>query len=167
MLIRNRHGKDNKLIVWKYSPSDEEGVSKVLPVDGVDVERVKPWVLYVLEVNTLNFCSFGSCKAQNLLGSSVGDVEESSSMEVVKKEDDGYNDLLIAVPNTLKGENVSGANQEKEGKANGNRSTSSIYLPVTVSRPSLGRKTQTPAWSWLSPCSTFHHQTHLNLLASP
>ncbi|PQE10199.1 hypothetical protein CJF32_00000748 [Rutstroemia sp. NJR-2017a WRK4] len=86
------HGKDNKLVVWKLGPSDEEGMSTILPIDEVPAgqdERKKPWILHILEVNTMNFCSFASY---------VVPCEKESGGDEAKDE------LLIAVPNTLTSE---------------------------------------------------------------
>ncbi|KAI9052897.1 hypothetical protein LZ554_003169 [Drepanopeziza brunnea f. sp. 'monogermtubi'] len=77
------HGKDNKLIVWKLSEEDEESMSKVLPVETPLVPRREPWLLHVLYVNTMNFCSFAQWSLQR------SDEE-----------------LLLAVPNTLSSETV-------------------------------------------------------------
>ncbi|KAK0119844.1 hypothetical protein ONS95_011276 [Cadophora gregata] len=77
------HGKDNKLIVWRLSEEDEASMSTVLPVDVPPEPRREPWLLHVLHVNTMNFCSFAQCPLQ------------SSDEE-----------LLIAVPNTLSSETV-------------------------------------------------------------
>jgi len=77
------HGKDNKLIVWRLSEEDESSMSIVLPVDVPPEPRKEPWLLHVLHVNTMNFCSFAQCQLQ------------SSDEE-----------LLIAVPNTLSSETV-------------------------------------------------------------
>lgn len=86
-LIWCRHGKDNKLVVWKFSQEDEGALSTTLPVDNSTEQRQQPWVMHVLQVNTMNFCSFAQCPA--------------SSNEPSKDE------LLIAVPNTLSSESVS------------------------------------------------------------
>lgn len=78
------HGKDNKLIVWKLSEEDEAFMSTVLPVDTPPEPRKQPWLLHILEVNTMNFCSF----AQTSLPAN----NEASK------------ELLIAVPNTMTSE---------------------------------------------------------------
>ncbi|KAE9371401.1 WD domain-containing protein [Stipitochalara longipes BDJ] len=80
------HGKDNKLIVWKLSEEDEASMSTVLPVDTPPEPRKQPWLLHILEVNTMNFCSF----AQADLRTNSEDSEE----------------LLLAVPNTMSSETV-------------------------------------------------------------
>jgi hypothetical protein len=81
-------------VVWKLGSSDEEGMSTILPIDEVPAgqeERKKPWILHILEVNTMNFCSFASYAVPR------------------EKEADGdepKDELLIAVPNTLTSESV-------------------------------------------------------------
>ncbi|KUI54593.1 ASTRA-associated protein 1 [Cytospora mali] len=83
------HGRDNKLIVWKLSAQDETAISTILPLDPAPESRLKPWMLHLLEVNTMNFCSFASCPAL--------------PPEKTLAQDAG---LLIAVPNTLASEAV-------------------------------------------------------------
>ncbi|KAJ4319550.1 Astra associated protein 1 Asa1 [Fusarium piperis] len=76
------HGRDMKLIVWKLGEADEERLSKALPVEDVAEPRAQPWILHLLEVNTLNFCAFAAT-------SSVPGPFDTAS------------EILIAVPNTL------------------------------------------------------------------
>ena len=57
-------------------------MSTALPLDASAPARKQPWILHILEVNTMNFCSFAHCPGV--------DAEE----------------LLIAVPNTLASESV-------------------------------------------------------------
>ncbi|KAF4956160.1 hypothetical protein FGADI_3971 [Fusarium gaditjirri] len=76
------HGRDLKLIVWKLGEADEEHLSTALPVEEVATPRPQPWMLHLLEVNTLNFCAFAICS------SAPGSVAIAS-------------EVLIAVPNTL------------------------------------------------------------------
>ena len=94
-------------MVWKYTECDEEQLDKTLPVDGQGENNRKPWLLYTLGVNTLNFCSLGMCVAQNLSGKEVKKEEVAEGMQLEKKETEGVEDLLIAVPNTLTSEAVS------------------------------------------------------------
>jgi len=84
-----REGRDNRLIVWKITDADETALSSALPLDDTVSERPRPWILYILEINTMNFCSFASCQ---------------SSIEMGVDPDD---ELLVAVPNTLQTEAVS------------------------------------------------------------
>ncbi|KAK1766921.1 WD domain-containing protein [Phialemonium atrogriseum] len=77
------HGRDNRLVVWKLGAQDEASLSTVLPLEPAHQERPQPWILHILEINTMNFCSFSSCP---------------SSTEPT--------DLLISVPNTLASEAI-------------------------------------------------------------
>ncbi|KAH7173537.1 WD40-repeat-containing domain protein [Fusarium flagelliforme] len=81
------HGRDMKLIVWKLGEADEDHLSTALPVEDVPTPRAQPWVLHLLEVNTLNFCAFAICS------SVPGPVDTAS-------------EVLIAVPNTLNSDAV-------------------------------------------------------------
>jgi hypothetical protein len=85
------HGKDNKLIVWKLSEEDEASMSVILPVDTSPEPRKQPWVLHILHVNTMNFCSFAQTDAKASSGSDLETEDE----------------LLMAVPNTMSSETVS------------------------------------------------------------
>ncbi|KAF4447104.1 hypothetical protein F53441_9335 [Fusarium austroafricanum] len=76
------HGRDMKLIVWKLGEADEEHLSTALPVEEVSTPRAQPWMLHLLEVNTLNFCAFAFCS------SAPGSL-------------DAADEVLLAVPNTL------------------------------------------------------------------
>ncbi|KAI1075755.1 WD40 repeat-like protein [Whalleya microplaca] len=79
------HGRDNRLVVWKLTADDESGMSTALPLDDSAPERPHPWILHILEVNTMNFCSFASCTiAPNAV----------------------LDEIFVAVPNTLKTEAV-------------------------------------------------------------
>ncbi|KAI1818399.1 WD40 repeat-like protein [Poronia punctata] len=82
-------GRDNRLIVWKITAADEATLSTSLPLDETAPERPQPWILHILEINTMNFCAFTTCP----LSAETG-LEE------------GHNGLLIAVPNTLETEAV-------------------------------------------------------------
>lgn len=90
--IQYSHGRDHKLLVWKLAEEDETNLSTALPLDGPAATRQQPWALHLLEVNTMNFCSFSACKN----GSEPNPQALGSSTEV-----------LIAVPNTLASEAVS------------------------------------------------------------
>lgn len=83
-----RHGRDNKLIVWQLREADEDSLAKTLPVDPAAEDRPKPWLLYMLEISTMNFCTFSLC--------------EMSSDPLSEDRE-----ALIAVPNTLSSEAVS------------------------------------------------------------
>ncbi|KAK4159253.1 WD40-repeat-containing domain protein [Cladorrhinum sp. PSN259] len=77
------HGRDNKLVVWKLAKDDEAQLSTTLPLDPCGSPRPQPWILHMLEVNTMNFCSFSYCPAST-------DLSE----------------ILVAVPNTLASEAI-------------------------------------------------------------
>lgn len=81
------HGRDNKLIIWKLGAADENAMSTSLPLDTAVSSRPQPWMVYMLEVNTMNFCAFASCAP---IASNEASAEE----------------LLIAVPNTLASEAI-------------------------------------------------------------
>jgi hypothetical protein len=88
MFVWHRHGRDNKLIVWKLTAEEEMRLSTKLPLDPSPETRPQPWMLHMLEVNTMNFCSFSHCPASPM--SSLASSE-----------------VLVAVPNTLASEAVS------------------------------------------------------------
>ncbi|KAK3361090.1 WD40-repeat-containing domain protein [Lasiosphaeria ovina] len=84
------HGRDNKLIAWKLAADDEPRLSTCLPLDSSPEPRPQPWILHMLEVNTMNFCSFAHCPAAPMLGPDSSERPE----------------ILIAVPNTLASEAI-------------------------------------------------------------
>lgn len=86
------HGRDHKLIVWRLTDQDEPGLDAVLPVEHIAQPRRQPWILHLLDVNTLNFCSFAACARRD--GESIC-------------RSDAPSDILVAVPNTLASEAVS------------------------------------------------------------
>lgn len=88
----SRHGRDHKLIVWRLAEEDEQDLDVVLPVEHVAQPHRQPWILYLVEVNTLNFCSFAACTRR--------DRETLCGP-------DASSDILVAVPNTLASEAVS------------------------------------------------------------
>lgn len=90
-LTFHRHGRDHKLIVWKVAEDDEHRLSTTLPLEETPVPRPTPWMLHLLEVNTMNFCAFGAAAA--ISDSPVSRLDEAS-------------EILIAVPNTIASEQV-------------------------------------------------------------
>lgn len=96
------HGRDNKLIVWKLALEDESGLDAALPLDTVTEPRPKPWMLHLLEVNTMNFCSFASCPTSSPAVPAAPSTPASSSEQPSMPD----SELLIAVPNTLASEAV-------------------------------------------------------------
>ncbi|KAK3353228.1 WD40-repeat-containing domain protein [Lasiosphaeria hispida] len=81
------HGRDNKLIVWQFGVQDEDRLSTTLPLDPSPDPRPQPWIQYMLEVNTMNFCSFSFCLTS----------PDSSPIT---------SEALVAVPNTLASEAI-------------------------------------------------------------
>ncbi|KAL6910277.1 WD40-repeat-containing domain protein [Trichoderma evansii] len=87
------HGRDHKLIVWRVKEEDEERLSVSLPLEDTPTPRPQPWVLHLLEVNTMNFCSFAAC---------LGDPQQGSSIEASSPT----TEVILAVPNTLASEAI-------------------------------------------------------------
>jgi hypothetical protein len=52
------------LRIWQLRVADEGILSTILPADDQTTPRPKPWLLYTLPVNTLNFCGFSMCHEQ-------------------------------------------------------------------------------------------------------
>ncbi len=75
--------------MWRLSEDDEATLSTLLPLDPRAERRTQPWMLHLLEVNTMNFCAFSACPVSR------------------NDEDSPSEELLIAVPNTLASEAVS------------------------------------------------------------
>lgn len=88
-----RHGRDNKLVVWQLRVVDEDVVDKALPVDATaDASSKMPWILHMLTVNTLNFCSFAMC---------LDGMPQMNSNSLAIEEEYSHIPILIAVPNTI------------------------------------------------------------------
>lgn len=67
-------------------------MDKNLPVDDPAMRRKQPWLLHMLNVNALNFCSFAMCY----------DQENAAGMGVqVAASGDMPGPVLIAVPNAI------------------------------------------------------------------
>lgn len=104
-----RHGRDNRLLVWKFSPADETALSTVLPLETTTEPRQKPWLLYALEVNTMNFCEFAMCAvppAEDPMAPQLDEDEGGKSSAKSESSASPNSELLIAVPNTLASEAV-------------------------------------------------------------
>ena len=63
-----------------------------LPLEDVPTPRPQPWMLHLLQVNTMNFCSFGACSSDT--------ANDGFGI-------DGADEIHIAVPNTLASDAVS------------------------------------------------------------
>jgi WD40 repeat protein len=85
-----RHGRDNKIYVWQLRVGqDEEQFSTLLPIEDLTTERKQPWLLYSLDVNALNFCSFAICSDLDVNSNNIqADIISSFSPDR----------LLIATP---------------------------------------------------------------------
>lgn len=70
-------------------------MSTTPPLDSVPEPRPKPWMLHLLHVNTMNFCSFASCPAS----------APTLALSLPSAPPDSHG-LFIAVPNTLALEDV-------------------------------------------------------------
>lgn len=91
VLTHVRHGRDNKLVVWQLGAEDEQVLNKTLPVDANATPSKQPWVLHVLTVNTLNFCSFAMC---------LDGITQFDAKEIAIKSKITHAPILITVPNT-------------------------------------------------------------------
>ncbi|KAG8161025.1 hypothetical protein KVR01_009289 [Diaporthe batatas] len=96
------HGRDNKLIVWKMTLEDEPALSSTLPLDVATEPRPKPWMLHLLQVNTMNFCAFACCATAPFTLPTASATPPSSS----ENTPDPGSELFVAVPNTLASEAV-------------------------------------------------------------
>ncbi len=91
LLAHIRHGRDNKLIVWHLGPSNESDLNTILPIDAPTSPKA-PWILHLLTVNTLNFCSFALC---------VDGMQQAHQSQTAIRNDEALKPVLIAVPNTV------------------------------------------------------------------
>ena len=66
-------------------------MDKLLPVDATALAK-QPWVLHVLPVNTLNFCSFALCS---------DGMPPPQGMNRAVQASKGLKPVLVAVPNTI------------------------------------------------------------------
>ncbi len=67
-------------------------MDKILPVDDPAMHRKQPWLLHMLSVNALNFCSFAMCYEQE--AASTGKDQSVTSDDVPRP-------VLVAVPNAI------------------------------------------------------------------
>jgi hypothetical protein len=102
-------------------------MSTVLPVDTPPEPRKQPWLLNVLEVNTMNFCSF-------------------AQSEVPSSGNDSSQELLIAVPNTMGSETVCSLPMLLPPAHDPVRLTSFTSLPREESTPFQLTRTSKAAW---------------------
>ncbi|KAK2780934.1 ASTRA complex subunit [Emmonsiellopsis sp. PD_33] len=93
------HGRDHKLRVWRLNASDEESLSKDLPVDGLTSakQRNEPWLFHSLAVNALNFCAFALCRV-------FPSIHQAPNTQSPELKDQGAPQppvFFLAVPNAL------------------------------------------------------------------
>ncbi|KAM3467306.1 hypothetical protein MY5147_005445 [Beauveria neobassiana] len=86
------HGRDHRLVVWQLRAEDEEILSSASPLEQTGDAPPQPWMLHVLDVNTMNFCAFAGCPKTP--GASATLADDSSAS------------ILVAVPNTLLAESI-------------------------------------------------------------
>ncbi|KAG4304034.1 hypothetical protein PORY_002557 [Pneumocystis oryctolagi] len=55
------HGRDNKIYVWQLKFKDKEDSKIYLPIDQKKEWQIKPWLVYSLNIDSLNYCSFAVC----------------------------------------------------------------------------------------------------------
>ncbi|KAL8712997.1 MAG: hypothetical protein Q9220_002857 [cf. Caloplaca sp. 1 TL-2023] len=89
---RYSHGRDNKLMVWQLGSDDEGVLDKTLPIDSPSPENPQPWLLHMLTVNTLNFCSFAMCH---------DGMPQPCPPHIAVKSRMHPPPILVAVPNTI------------------------------------------------------------------
>ncbi|TQV90663.1 hypothetical protein V2A60_006875 [Cordyceps javanica] len=86
------HGRDHRLVVWQLRSEDEQNLSSASPLEHTGDAPPRPWMLHVLDVNTMNFCAFAGCP--NAPGTSMTLADDASTS------------ILVAVPNTLLAESI-------------------------------------------------------------
>ncbi|KAJ6789659.1 hypothetical protein PWT90_08673 [Aphanocladium album] len=86
------HGRDHRLVVWQLRLEDEQNLVSVSPLEQTGDSPPQPWMLHVLEVNTMNFCAFAACPSSPGANATLAD--------------DTSDGILVAVPNTLLAESI-------------------------------------------------------------
>ena len=92
------HGRDSKLAVWQLGAEDEESMGKTLPVNNAPLTAPHPWLLHMLTVNTLNFCSFAMC---------LDGMPQPYPLKMAIEAKEHPPPILVAVPNTMDSGGVS------------------------------------------------------------
>ena len=72
-------------------------MDRVLPVDATDIAK-QPWMLHVLPVNTLNFCSFAMC---------LDGMPPPQGLGKAIQDTNGTKSALLAVPSAADSGGVS------------------------------------------------------------
>ncbi|KAL8694831.1 MAG: hypothetical protein Q9218_000590 [Villophora microphyllina] len=86
------HGRDSKLAVWQLGADEEAAMGKTLPINKPPVTTPHPWLLHMLTVNTLNFCSFAMC---------LDGMPQPYTLHKAIKASKHPPPILVAVPNTI------------------------------------------------------------------
>ena len=86
-------------MVWQLCNDMEEQMDKILPVDATVLAK-QPWLLHVLPVNTLNFCSFAMC---------LDGMPPPQGLGRALQAGKAPKPILVAVPNTIDSGGVSPA----------------------------------------------------------
>ncbi|KAL8872765.1 MAG: hypothetical protein Q9174_001656 [Haloplaca sp. 1 TL-2023] len=86
------HGRDSKLAVWQLGIEDEESMGKILPVNNAPLTAPHPWLLHMLTVNTLNFCSFAMC---------LDGMPQPYPVQMAIEAKKHPPPILVVVPNTM------------------------------------------------------------------
>lgn len=79
----------------------------MLPVDKPSITAPHPWLLHILTVNTLNFCSFAMC---------LDGIPQPYTARIAIKAKSHPPPILIAVPNTIDSGGVSSKEQISGGR---------------------------------------------------
>ncbi|CAK7205866.1 Astra associated protein 1 Asa1 [Sporothrix eucalyptigena] len=106
------HGRDHRLVVWQVGVADEARSSTVLPLDdesasaasktpGSSATRPQPWMVHVLEVNTMNFCAFAWSGLVGSVAAVTAVTGSDSTSTDVATTGPAPRQRLVAVPNTL------------------------------------------------------------------
>ncbi|CAK7265100.1 Astra associated protein 1 Asa1 [Sporothrix epigloea] len=108
------HGRDHRLVVWQVGVADEARMSTVLPLDdelarsastkgpASTLSRPQPWMVHVLEVNTMNFCAFAWTNLGKIPTAAATDTTDIPAITTNATLDtDAPRERLLAVPNTL------------------------------------------------------------------
>ncbi|KAI4137972.1 MAG: hypothetical protein LQ341_004878 [Variospora aurantia] len=101
------HGRDSRLAVWHLGIEIEGGMAKMLPADKPSITAPHPWLLHILTVNTLNFCSFAMC---------LDGIPQPYTARMAIKAKSHPPPILIAVPNTIDSGGVSSKEQMSGGR---------------------------------------------------
>lgn len=111
------HGRDHRLVVWQVGVADEARLSTVLPLDqesssasssASSSSHPQPWMVHVLDVNTMNFCAFAWCglvggvaAVTELMAVTTTATTSTDTQLTTTAAPPSPTERLVAVPNTL------------------------------------------------------------------